>query len=124
MPSVDETAQRSLGAGIGRPTRAPTAEEAERGVVSWSLNREGVWEPFYEGEKEAPNGVGYFIDYWRDRLQAEARASSAQATTEDERKEARNGNHGIDEMTKVTVVKGVERGIRESGIEDDGDDKQ
>lgn len=57
-PQVDSVMSTSKGRGSsGRRTIMPTAEEAARGVRGWTVTTDGVHQPFYEGETEAPVGI-------------------------------------------------------------------
>ena len=75
MPSVDEASGRLFDDSKGRPWMAPTAEEAKRGIKGWNPNREGVWEPYYEDEDEAPNGMAEFMQDMREQAREEAQGN-------------------------------------------------
>lgn len=44
----------------------PTKEDRAEGIVAWSRTREGVAEPWYEGETVNPSGLDKALQYYRD----------------------------------------------------------
>jgi hypothetical protein len=52
----------------GRQCLSPTTPEKARGIKVWCLDDWGHWEPFYEGETVAPNGISNMLqDFRKDR---------------------------------------------------------
>ena len=67
MPSVSSVGQRSIIPDMGGKAMTPTPEEAARGIVAWSLNSGGTWEPRYGDEKKVGSGMEDLRRYWRDQ---------------------------------------------------------